>query len=68
MKWEDLDKPAKLCIIGLGAYEIVEKLVVWHFICHRPAHKTRGSKWMWFGLSFINVVGPLAYALFGRKK
>ncbi|MDU0477733.1 PLDc N-terminal domain-containing protein [Staphylococcus chromogenes] len=68
MKWDDLDPAAKASLFGIAAYEIVEKLVVWHFIYHRPAHKTRGPKWMWFALSFINILGPAAYALFGRKK
>ncbi|MFV8380195.1 PLDc N-terminal domain-containing protein [Corynebacterium hindlerae] len=68
LRWSDLDPSAKGWIIGLGAYEILEKLIVWHFIYHTPRSKTRGSKWLWFGLSFINFVGPLAYAVWGRKK
>lgn len=68
LKWEDLDPQAQKWIIGAGIYEVLEKLVVWHFIYHTPKEKTRGSKWMWFCLSFINFFGPAAYALFGRKR
>lgn len=68
IQWADLDPAAKACIIGFGVAESVEKLATWHFIYHRPAEKTRGPKWMWFLLSFVNGVGPLSYALFGRKK
>lgn len=68
LKWGDLDPAAQKWIIGLGIYEVVEKLVAWHFIYHTPKEKTRGSKWLWFGLSFFNFVGPAAYAFFGRKR
>ena len=33
----------------------------------RPAKRVRGSKKLWFGLSFVNFAGPLAYFAFGRK-
>ncbi|AKK03183.1 PLDc N-terminal domain-containing protein [Corynebacterium epidermidicanis] len=68
MKWSDLDPAAQACVVGLAAAEVIEKLTTWHFIYHRPAEKTRGPKWMWYLLSFINVIGPAAYFLCGRKK
>lgn len=68
LKWSDLDSASQKWIIGMVAYEALEKLVTWHFIYHTPKAKTRGSKWMWFGLSFINFLGPAAYALWGRKR
>ncbi|MEJ5996766.1 PLDc N-terminal domain-containing protein [Corynebacterium sp. H130] len=68
LQWSDLDQSAKNWIIGMGIYEVLEKLVAWHFIYHTPKEKTRGSKWMWFALSFVNFVGPLSYAIFGRKR
>ncbi|MEJ6012328.1 PLDc N-terminal domain-containing protein [Corynebacterium sp. H127] len=67
-RWADLSPAAKRLIIGLVTWEVLEKLVVWHFIYHTPKERTRGSKWMWFGLSLIDFFGPAAYALFGRKK
>lgn len=68
LKWSDLDRAAKAVIVALGIYEVVEKLIAWHFIYHTPKERTRGSKWMWFGLSFFNFIGPAAYAIFGRKR
>lgn len=68
LTWDDLDPIAKRWIIGAGIYEVLEKLVVWHFIYHTPKEKTRGPKWLWFALSFINILGPAAYGLWGRKK
>ncbi|WP_338473177.1 PLD nuclease N-terminal domain-containing protein [Niallia sp. XMNu-256] len=31
--------------------------------------ETKGPKWMWFVIIiFVNIVGPVIYFLFGRKK
>lgn len=68
LNWSDLDKSAQRWIIGVAAYEVLEKLVVWHFIYHTPKEQTRGPKWMWYALSLINFAGPMSYALFGRKR
>lgn len=68
LEWSDLDKQAQAVIIGLGVYEVIEKLVTWHFIYHTPKERTRGSKWMWIALSFFNFVGPAAYFLRGRRQ
>ncbi|WP_249872770.1 PLD nuclease N-terminal domain-containing protein [Oceanobacillus saliphilus] len=33
------------------------------------ADETRGSKWMWvFIIVFINIVGPVLYFIFGRRR
>jgi Phospholipase_D-nuclease N-terminal len=32
------------------------------------ARNKQGSKPMWVALSFLNMIGPLAYFAFGRKR
>ena len=34
----------------------------------RPAEQIKGSKRMWTALAFVNIIGPLAYFAFGRRR
>jgi hypothetical protein len=34
----------------------------------RPPGGVRGGRRLWFGLSFINFLGPLGYFAFGRRR
>jgi hypothetical protein len=47
--------------VGLWAAMLVD---LWR----RPASAVNGSKRLWFGLSFVNFAGPLAYFAVGRRR
>lgn len=35
----------------------------------KQAENTRGNRWVWFVvIIFINIIGPIAYFIFGRRK
>jgi hypothetical protein len=36
-------------------------------LTRRPAARVSGSKAKWRILAFVNLIGPLAYFLYGRK-
>jgi hypothetical protein len=37
-------------------------------IYRRPQQGIRGSKRAWTAVSFVNLIGPVSYFLFGRKR
>jgi hypothetical protein len=37
-------------------------------IRRRPADQIKGSKRMWSALAFVNIIGPIAYFVFGRRR
>jgi hypothetical protein len=34
----------------------------------RPAEQINGPKWAWTLAAFVNVIGPISYFMFGRKR
>ncbi|AKK05985.1 hypothetical protein CMUST_08305 [Corynebacterium mustelae] len=57
----------KKFLISVVAVDIVAKLAAWHFLYHLPENRIRGSKWKWFWITLIDVVGPIAFLVAGRN-
>ncbi|MDO5097739.1 MAG: hypothetical protein Q4D85_03200 [Corynebacterium sp.] len=57
----------KKFLIGVAIVDIVAKLAAWHFLYHLPKERIKGSKRKWFGITLIDVVGPIAFLAAGRK-
>ncbi|RKQ31395.1 PLD nuclease N-terminal domain-containing protein [Oceanobacillus halophilus] len=44
-------------------------LLIFAIIDWAKAEDTNGPKWLWFFvIIFVNIIGPVAYFLFGRKR
>jgi len=43
-------------------------VLAWRDLARRPAAQVRGPKVVWFAVTFINALGPVAYFLLGRRK
>lgn len=67
-KWSELSTSSRTLIVVGGAAELLLLAAALFDIKRRPANLIRGSKWMWSALAFIDVIGPLAYFAFGRKR
>jgi hypothetical protein len=67
-KWSDLSKRSRVLVVALGVVEVSLLAAALIDIRRRPADQIRGSKRMWRGLAFINIVGPLAYFTLGRRQ
>ncbi len=66
--WRDLTPAQRLATMLLGAVQVAlfgaAQLDLWR----RPPEQVRGRRWVWSALAFVNIVGPLAYFAFGRRR
>jgi hypothetical protein len=67
-RWRDLSGRQRAGITGAGVVQLGLLAAALADLRRRPAKRVRGSKKVWFGVSFVNFVGPLAYFAFGRRR
>jgi hypothetical protein len=67
-RWSDLDPQQRVMIMIGGVIQLALLGATLFDLRRRPAEQIRGPKKLWFGLAFVNYVGPIAYFLFGRKR
>ncbi|MDG3011918.1 hypothetical protein G4X40_17390 [Rhodococcus sp. D2-41] len=67
-KWSELGPRTRQVVIALGVVEMVLLLAAQIDISRRTAEEVRGSKRMWRALSFVNIIGPVAYFVRGRRR
>jgi predicted membrane protein len=67
-QWKDFSTMTRVRIIVMGIVQISLLVAALWDIRRRPAEAINGSKKMWYGLAFVNFVGPISYFLFGRKQ
>ena len=63
----ELSKPKKVAIGVQVAIQLTLLIAALIDLKRRPAALVRGSKKLWFGLAFVNYIGPIAYFIVGRK-
>jgi hypothetical protein len=66
-QWQNLSAGTRLRITVLGIIQVALLVAALWDLRRRPANQINGHKKMWYGLAFINYVGPIAYFIFGRK-
>lgn len=67
-KWSELNGRSRTLIATVGVVEVVLLAATLIDIKRRPADQIKGSKRMWTALAFINIVGPISYFTFGRRR
>lgn len=67
-KWSELGTGSRALIVVAGAVELVLLAAALVDIRRRPADQIRGPKRLWTALAFVNIVGPLSYFAFGRRR
>ncbi|MEI6450882.1 MAG: PLD nuclease N-terminal domain-containing protein [Actinomycetes bacterium] len=67
-KWSDRSKLSRGLIVVAGVVEVVLLVATLIDLKRRPADQIKGSKRMWTALAFVNLVGPIAYFAFGRRR
>ncbi len=67
-KWSELSTRSRRLITATGVIEMALLAATLIDLKRRPAEQITGSKRMWTGLAFINIIGPLAYFTFGRRR
>jgi hypothetical protein len=67
-QWKDYSPMTRVRIIALGLVQVTLLAAALWDIRQRPAEAINGSKKLWYGLVFVNFVGPIAYFVVGRKR
>ena len=63
-----LSRTQQTALIGLGVVEVVLLAAAQLDIRRRPAEQIKGTKRTWRLVSLVNLLGPLAYFVFGRRR
>jgi hypothetical protein len=66
-QWKDFSTATRVRVVVLGIVQVGLFIAALWDIRRRPAEAINGSKKLWYGLAFVNFVGPISYFLFGRK-
>lgn len=67
-RWSDLSTQQRIIIIVGGVIQALLLGATLLDLRRRPAEQIRGPKKLWFGLAFVNYIGPISYFMFGRKR
>ena len=67
-KWSDLSRGKRRLIVVAGVAEAALKVAMLVDLKRRPAEQVRGSKWLWRPLALVNLVGPISYFAWGRRR
>ena len=67
-RWSELSGRSRRLITVTGAIEVALLVATLVDIRRRPADQIKGSKRMWTALAFVNIIGPIAYFTFGRRR
>ena len=67
-KWSARSKLSRRLIVVTGAVEVVLLVATLIDLKRRPADQIKGSKRMWTALAFVNILGPISYFAFGRRR
>ncbi len=66
--WSELTPRQRGMIVAGAAVQITLQCLALRDLRHRSAEEVRGPRWAWGAATFINMVGPLGYFVFGRRR
>jgi hypothetical protein len=67
-KWNDLSAGQRNAIKILALGELTLKIAMLVDIQRRPASQIRGPKGAWRAAAVVNLLGPVSYFAFGRRR
>ena len=66
--WAELSAQQRAGSIIIGMIQITLLIATLRDLRRRPAEQINGPKWAWTLAAFVNVIGPISYFMFGRKR
>jgi hypothetical protein len=66
--WHDLTTAQQRAVLAGGAVELAGTAWMLADLARRPAARIRGPKWAWALACVVQPIGPLAYAVLGRRR
>jgi hypothetical protein len=67
-RWRDLGPGERRAIMVGGAVQLVLLSAALADLRRRAPDEVRGGKRLWVPAVFVNLIGPIAYFLLGRKR
>lgn len=67
-KWADLSPSQRVLLASAAAAELTLKVAALIDIQRRPAGEIRGPKALWRAAMAVNLIGPVSYFAFGRRR
>jgi hypothetical protein len=67
-KWSELSDSQRAALATAAVAELSLKIAALIDIKRRPAELIRGPKALWRAAMVVNLLGPLSYFVFGRKR
>ncbi len=68
VKWSELSQRQRAILGAAAAAELSLKVAALIDIKRRPAERIRGPKRVWRAAMAVNLLGPLSYFVFGRRR
>jgi hypothetical protein len=66
--WSDLSPRTRRAVVALGGIQAALLAAAQFDLARRPAAMVSGSKTRWRLVTLVNLVGPIAYFVFGRRE
>jgi hypothetical protein len=66
-RWQDLTDSQRVGVALMSTIQLLLLAAALGDIRQRPAETINGNKRLWTAAVFINLFGPIAYFLFGKK-
>lgn len=67
-RWQDLTPRQQTAVLTLGSVQLSLAATAWTDLARRPASTVAGPKALWALVIAVNLVGPLAYLRWGRRR
>jgi hypothetical protein len=67
-RWSELSGRQQAAVLTLASVQLSLAATAWADLATRPAAEVNGSKARWALVITVNVVGPLAYFRWGRRR
>jgi hypothetical protein len=67
-KWSELTDKQRALLLVAASVQVSLAVSAWADLADRPASEVNGSKARWAAIIAVNVVGPLSYFRWGRKR
>lgn len=66
--WRDMSKGQRISVLASGVVNLALLVAAQRSIAKTPEAQIRGKKAVWRAVCFINLLGPLSYFIFGRRR
>jgi hypothetical protein len=67
-RWSDLSPGMQRGVVVAGAIEVGLAAAAWIDLARRPSAQVNGPKPAWAAAIAVNVIGPLSYFRWGRRR